>query len=119
MIYSLLKTTAQLQFCLQHRLKQEAKKLTQLLFILIEGETLETFLKRRNISDTFKYPAITFGFLDDEGYHEEEYVWRDSTTRKRINRQKRKNRIAWRRKLDEYIESIPDDTVIIGVDCHV
>jgi hypothetical protein len=57
--------------------------------------------------------------LDDEGYHEEEYVWRDSTTRKRINRQKRKNRIAWRRKLDEYIESIPDDTVIIGVDCHV
>lgn len=87
--------------------------------LYIEGETLETFLKRRNISDTFKYPAITFGFLDDEGYHEEEYVWRDSTTRKRINRQKRKNRIAWRRKLDEYIESIPDDTVIIGVDCHV
>ena len=87
--------------------------------LYIEGETLETFLKRRNISDTFKYPAITFGFLDDEGYHEEEYVWRDSTTRKRINKQKRKNRIAWRRKLDEYIESIPDDTVIIGVDCHV
>ena len=87
--------------------------------LYIEGETLETFLKRRNISDTFKYPAITFGFLDDEGYREEEYVWRDSTTRKRINKQKRKNRIAWRRKLDEYIESIPDDTVIIGVDCHV
>ena len=87
--------------------------------LYIEGETLETFLKRIHISDTFKYPAITFGFLDDEGYHEEEYVWRDSATRKRINRQKCKNRIAWRRKLDKYIESIPDDTVVIGVDCHV
>ena len=85
----------------------------------IEGETLERYLKRNHIGDTFKYQAITFGFLDDDGYHEEEYVWRDSGTRKRVNRQKRKNRIEFRRRLDEYLDSIPDETVIVGVDCHI
>ena len=87
--------------------------------LYIEGETLESYLKRKHIVDTFKYPAITYGFLDDDGYHEEDYVWRNSKTRKKANKQKRKSRIAFRRKVDEYLESIPDETVIIGVDCHV
>ncbi len=85
----------------------------------IEGETLDSYLKRNHIVDTFKYPAITFGFLDDNGYHEEDYVWSRSGSRKRVNKRKRKNRIEFRRKLDEYLESIPDESVIIGVDCHV
>ena len=87
--------------------------------LYIEGETLETYLKRRHLFDTFKYSANTYGFLDAVGYHEEEYVWRYSMTRKKANKERRKNKIAWRRKLDKYIESIPDDTVIVGVDCHV
>jgi len=87
--------------------------------LYIEGETVEKYLKRRHIYDSFKYPSVTYGFLDDNGYHEEAYVWRNSGTRKRINKQKRKNRIEWRRKLDKYIDAIPDDTVIVGVDCHV
>lgn len=85
----------------------------------IEGETLDSYLKRNHIVDTFKYPAITYGFLDDDGYYEEAYVWKDSGTRKRVNKRKRKNRIEFRRRLDEYLESIPDESVIIGVDCHV
>lgn len=85
----------------------------------IEGETLESYLKRNHIVDTFKYPAITLGFLDDDGYHEEREVWIDSRSRKRVNKQKRKNRIEFRRRLDEYLESIPDEAVIVGVDCHV
>ena len=40
-------------------------------------------------------------------------------SKKYIKKQTRKNNIVWRRKLDKFIDSIPDDTVIIGVDCHV
>lgn len=95
-------------------------KLVELGHILyIEDETMDTYLKRCHLFDSFKYPVSTYGFLDDNGYHEEEYVWRKSGTRKRINKQKRRNRIIWKRAVDNFIESIPDDTVIIGVDCHV
>jgi hypothetical protein len=87
--------------------------------LYIEGENVESYLKRRHLCDSFKYPAVIYGFLDDNGYHEEAYVQRNPGTRKCINRQKKKNRIEWRRKLDKFIDSIPDDEVIVGVDCHI
>ena len=87
--------------------------------LYIEGETLEKYLKRMELNDTFKYPNISYGYLDDSGYHEKEYTWHYGKSKKHIKKQTRKNNIVWRRNLDKFIDSIPDDTVIIGVDCHV
>lgn len=87
--------------------------------LYIDGETLENYMKRMELNDTFKYPNISYGFLDDSGYHEKEYTWHYGKSKKYIKKQSRKNNIIWRRKLDKFIDSIPDDTVIIGVDCHI
>lgn len=87
--------------------------------LYIEGETVESYLKRNHLYDTFKYPVNIHGFLDNEDYYDVDYVWKKSAARKRVNKQERINRIRWKRKIDNFIDSIPDDEVIVGVDCHV
>ena len=85
----------------------------------IEGETLDAYLKRKNLKFKFKYPHLSYGFLDEDGYHEREEAWRHKKSRKRYNKLQKKYYIEWRRKLDAFVDSIPDETVIVGVDCHV
>ena len=87
--------------------------------VYIEGETLDAYLKRKNLKFKFKYPHLSYGFLDEDGYHEREEAWRHKKSRKRYNKLQKKYYIEWRKKLDSFIDSIPDETVIVGVDCHV
>ena len=87
--------------------------------LYIAGETLDNYLKRNKLNMKFKYPSLSYGILNEDGYHERNEPWRYGKCKKRYNKLSRRYYIKWRKKLDAFIDSIPDETVIVGVDCHI
>jgi len=70
-------------------------------------EPLEEFLLRRSLSEKYQYIVSTFAVLDDgewteQGWSEEDEIDEDT----------------WLQMVDEYIDNLPDDAVLVSVDCH-
>lgn len=85
----------------------------------IKDETLEHYLRRNNLYEKYKYPDIASAYLHQGECHDRYDYWQSVKSRKKYNRmQRRRNRI-WRRQLDSLIDSLSDDTVLVGVDCHM
>lgn len=80
-------------------------------YLYKKGETLPQFLSRKGIIRKYKYPNIACGYLNNEGEHTN----REYMEYSNINNSKR----LWRRLLDNFIDALPDDAVLVGVDCHI
>lgn len=76
----------------------------------LAGETLEEYLHRCGFVDDEKYHAHCGAFVDLSGeYHEE--CFRDAFSGKYD--------VGWNKMLEEFLDEIPDDSVIVAVDCHM
>lgn len=77
-----------------------------------KGETVEEYLKRHNQIPTSHYPVCFYGFLGEDGWHTEADII--------LGPNKNPDDVSlWKERLDNFLDSIPDDTVLIGVDCHM
>lgn len=87
--------------------------------LYIEGESLDVYLHRKGYYSKVKYPVNVYGFLDDEGYNEENDWWPYKGSRKKLNKIRRRQKRNWMYKVDRFIDDLCDETVIVGVDCHI
>ncbi len=76
-----------------------------------KDETLIEYLERHEIMQTYKYPPLFYGYLGDDGYHYKDEM--------RIDDKNASAEELWDKKMSEYIDSLSDDTVLVGVDCHI
>ena len=74
-----------------------------------DGESLDEYLKRLGYNDNLKYHAHGGAYLDMQGvYHEGSFTSMFSGERDD----------AWSLEMEKFVDEIPDDTVIVAVDCH-
>jgi len=67
-----------------------------------KGESLEEYFAKIGYGDGVKYPVCCCGFLQDG-----EYFWENDETESN-----------WDVLVNDFISSIDDETVIVGIDCH-
>ena len=79
--------------------------------LYVKGETVQQYLARHRVIRKYKYPSFPYGLLDDQGeYHSEDSMpSRDEKIIKRM----------WHKKVNRFIDALSDDTVLVGVDCHI
>ena len=77
-----------------------------------KGETIEEYLKRHNLICSARYPIHSYGFLTEDGWHTKD----DILLGRNVDDE---NTTPWEERLDNFIDSLSDDTVLIGVDCHM
>lgn len=80
--------------------------------LYIKGETVQQYLARHRIIRKYKYPVFAYGYLDEDG----EYRSEDDIV---LTKDKNKRRRKWHKQLKHFIDSLCDDTVLVGVDCHI
>ncbi len=77
----------------------------------IKGETMQQYLARQKVAKLFKYPSFAYAYLDANGvYHDQDYIQVDD---------KNKRERIWHRIFNRFIASLDDETVLVGVDCHI
>lgn len=76
-----------------------------------KGETEEQYLTRRNLNEVRRYPIIFYAFLGENGSQTQDDIVSCNTTDYNSNN--------WQVTLEQYIDSLSDDTVLIGIDCHM
>ncbi len=81
-------------------------------YLYIKDESLDEYLSRRGFFSKYHYPNLAFAFLDHDGYHSQDEC---NTNVHTCGEEK----AEWHKIFDNYIQSIPEDTVIVGVDCHI
>ena len=87
--------------------------------LYIKDETLEHYLRRNGLYEKYKYPNIAGAYLHNGEYHNRFDYGHLEKSRKKRNRMQRKKKRLWRKQLDRLIDSCSDDTVLVGVDCHM
>jgi hypothetical protein len=81
--------------------------------IIRKGETLQEFFARRGISEKYKYPLRVYSFVSSKGY-----LNRDHEPFSEIGNAA-DSTDCWRVRVDEFIDSFSDDTVLVGIDYHI
>lgn len=78
-----------------------------------KDESLDQFLVRNDLAPDCKYPVSFYGYMEDGSYHSVGNMgwWGISTDEKDEN--------VWHTMLQQYIESVPEDHVLVVVDCHI
>ena len=79
--------------------------------IYLAGDTLEDFLKRHCVSDKIKYDFSPFAYYEGEEYFDKYCLPRSEDKGDYDN--------AWQNVIDKFIDGLSDDTVLVGVDCHM
>lgn len=77
--------------------------------LYVKDETFPQFLSRHRIIRKYKYPSFCYGLLDGDEYVENECWTGDRNVKERI----------WHKKICRFIDSLDDETVLVGVDCHM
>ena len=82
-------------------------------FAYKKGETLDDYLTRFRIDDSdTRYPDSFYSYIDDgEWFSNYEYDYRDKTD-------DAAGQENWHNHLHDFIDSLPDDEVLVVVDCH-
>ena len=75
-------------------------------------ECEESYLARHGFLDGRRYPVCCYAYLDDTGY-QAEYNFKPDNPDDRAGSQKK-----WQDALQNYIDSLSDDDVLVGIDCH-
>lgn len=79
-------------------------------YLYHKGETLENFLERFAVPDTWKYPLGVNDIVDADNWWEQD----DLSCALSDNRNS-----DWHTSIDEYIDNVDDDMVLVGVDYHI
>ena len=75
-----------------------------------KGETVEDYLKRNDILDNRKYPVYVHDIVDaDNWFSREDFEWINNGAVP----------VDWPERIDEYIDSLEDEDVLVGVDYHI
>jgi len=84
--------------------------LTQIYF---KNESEEAYLRRNGLAPDQRMVPDAYSFLQDGDWHSKGDMgwWGISSNDKKPD--------AWRQMLADYIDSIPDDHFIVGIDCHI
>lgn len=77
----------------------------------IKDETVQQYLARNRVIRRYRYPSFAYAYLDMNGeYHDKDNIQADDNNkRERI----------WHRIFNRFIASLDDETVLVGVDCHI
>ena len=86
--------------------------------LYIDGESEEVFRNRNGHPTDSKYQFTPGGYLAEDGYHDSGFMFRCPKDLKEAEAEAKSTR-AWALELDEFIDSLDDDTVLVGVDCHI
>lgn len=77
-----------------------------------KGETEENYLSRLNFNETMRYPIIFYAFLVEDG-------WQTQNDIVETDNHSEYKQDTWPDTLADHIDSLSDDIVLIGVDCHM
>lgn len=77
-------------------------------YIYYKGESLESFMKREAMPNEWKYPIYIHDIVDTDDWQSKDDI--------QVGAEQQK---SWHMILDEYIDSLSDDTVLVGVDYHI
>ncbi len=78
-------------------------------YLYCKDESLEEFLERCAYSDTSRYPILVSDIVNDSEWISSEDC-EDKETKRWC--------MEWDKKVESYIDSLEDDTVMIALDCH-
>lgn len=76
--------------------------------IYSKDDSVEEFIQRHRMPTEWKYPIYNYDIVD-------KYGWRSVDDFRNCAEQQK----SWHTILDEYIDSLSDDMVLVGVDCHI
>lgn len=94
-------------------------RITGLLRTLyVDGESFETFCNRNGFPVGSKYQFTPSGYLAADGYHDSGYLFNCPKDLKEAESEAGTTR-SWALEMDEFIDSLDDETVLVGVDCHI
>ena len=81
--------------------------------IYFKNESEEVYLRRNGLAPDQRMVPDAYSFLQDGDWHSKGDMgwWGISSNDKKPD--------AWRQMLADYIDSIPDDHFIVGIDCHI
>ena len=77
-----------------------------------KGETEENYLTCMHFNETTRYPVVFYAFLTADG-------WKTQNDIVETDNNSEYKQDTWSDTLADYIDSLTDDTVLIGVDCHM
>ena len=86
--------------------------------LYIEGESEEVFRNRNGHPTDSKYQFTPGGYLAEDGYHDSGFMFNCPKDLKEAEAEANSTR-AWALELDAFIDGLDDDTVLVGVDCHI
>ena len=77
-----------------------------------KGQTLEEYMEKYGIPDSWKYPISVCGIFIDEIYYAEGEVLFDDNGNPIQH-------LSWQEVMDNYIDDADDETVFVGIDYHM
>ena len=77
-----------------------------------KGQTLEEYMEKYGIPDSWRYPISVCGIFIDEIYYAEGEVLFDDDG-------KPIQHLSWQEVMDNYIDDADDNTVFVGIDYHM
>lgn len=81
--------------------------------IYVKDETLEEYLFRNGLAPRYKYTAATFSFLEHGEYFSQgDMGWFGVSTNN-------KDEEIWRQMVEIFIQRVPDNDILVSIDCHI
>lgn len=78
-----------------------------------KGETLEGFLKRKGLHPNVRYAHSSYAYLDEDGWQSQgDMGWFGISSND-------KDEGSWNEMVQAFIDSVPDDYILVSVDCHI
>lgn len=77
-------------------------------YLYYKGESLESYMERQAMPKEWKYPICIHDIVDTDDWQSKDDI--------QVGAEQQK---SWHTILDEYIDSLSDDTVLVGVDYHI
>lgn len=77
-----------------------------------KGQTLEEYMSKYGIPESWKYPISVCGIFIGDTYHNDYDSVYDEELRKWVH-------LNWQEAMDNHIDNADDDTVFVGIDYHM
>lgn len=77
-----------------------------------KGEKLEDYLVRHGLGEDIVYPYNTYAFVDTHGWRSVDELVRSGMAPQERDR-------IWRQNIQCFLASLPDDALLVSLDCHI
>lgn len=78
-----------------------------------KDQSFEEHLQRQALSEEYQYPFSTYAVLTDDGWNNQREV--ECADEEKNGEDKRQ----WDQVVEKYIASLPEDAVLVSLDCHI